>query len=68
MHDVINEDARRLENVAVLDRFSRRRYGTSISADDVVETLHAGRGETDAARGRLSGDCAPGANAPAARG
>lgn len=51
LHDVINDEARRLDNVAVLERFSHRRHGTSLSADDIVETLHMERQARDATLG-----------------
>ncbi len=51
LHDVINDEARRLDNVAVIDRFSHRRTGTSASSEDVVGTLRAEREARDAALG-----------------
>jgi len=48
LHDVINDEARRLDNVAVIERFSRRRHGNSLSAEDIVETLHRERQTRDA--------------------
>lgn len=30
LHDVINDEARRLDNVAVIERFASRRHGMSV--------------------------------------
>ena len=49
LHDVINDEARRLDNVAVIERFGRRRHGVSVSPEAVIETLHAERQARDAA-------------------
>ena len=51
LHDVINDEARRLDNVAVIERFARRSHGASVSPEDVVETLRAEREARDAALG-----------------
>ena len=42
---------RRLENVAVIERSYRHKYGRDVSAQDVVETLRAERRVRDAAVG-----------------
>lgn len=51
LHDVLNDEARRVDSVAVIERFSRRRYGTSLSVEDVIETLRAERRARDATLG-----------------
>lgn len=51
LHDVINDEARRLDNVAVIERFASRRHGTSVSPEDVLETLRAEREARDATLG-----------------
>lgn len=56
LHDVLDDEARRLGNVAVIERFSRRRYGSSVSAQDVVDTLRAERETRDGALGVPDGD------------
>lgn len=51
LHDVINDEARRLDNVAVIERFARRGHGASVSPQDVIDTLHAERQARDSALG-----------------
>ena len=43
LHDVITDEARRLDNVAVIERFAHRRYGARVSAESVVEALRTER-------------------------
>jgi hypothetical protein len=51
LFDVIDHEARRADNLAVLEMFSRRAYGSRVSRDDVLDALHTGRAERDAALG-----------------
>jgi antitoxin FitA len=45
--DVVNDEVRRHDNMAVLERFSRPRYGTRLEVGDVVDTLRAERAARD---------------------
>ena len=47
LFDVLRDEARRQDNLAILDRFSKAAYGTKISPADIHSTLDAER----AARG-----------------
>ncbi|WP_200834414.1 hypothetical protein [Amycolatopsis alkalitolerans] len=45
--DLVNDEVRRQDNLAVLRRFGERRYGTRLTREDVVSTLHAARAGRD---------------------
>ncbi|WP_322761696.1 hypothetical protein [Frankia sp. Cr2] len=45
--DIVRDEVRRRDNLAVLERFSRGSYGTNLALGDIVNTLRAER----AARG-----------------
>jgi hypothetical protein len=47
LFDVLRDEARRQDNLAVLDRFSHGTYGTRLSSADIHDALHAGRAERD---------------------
>lgn len=47
LFDLINDEVRRRDNLAVLEQFSAKRYGTRLAADDVVGALERGRTERD---------------------
>ncbi len=47
LHDVISDEARRQDNLAVLDRFSRSAYGSRLAAADITGPLRAARAERD---------------------
>lgn len=47
LFDVISDEARRQDNLAILDRFSHRAYHSGLSPADVHDTLHAARAERD---------------------
>jgi hypothetical protein len=49
--DVVSDEARRQDNLAVLRRFEHGRYGTRLQPDDVTGALHAARAERDAELG-----------------
>ena len=49
--DVISDEARREDNLAVLARFGQDAHGTRLSHADVEGTLRAGRAERDAELG-----------------
>jgi hypothetical protein len=51
LFDVISEEARRQDNLAVLDRFAKGRYGTQLEPADVTNALRAARAERDAELG-----------------
>jgi len=51
--NVISDEARQQNNLAVLRRFERHRYGTRLSPDEVTGVLHAARTERDAELSRL---------------
>lgn len=51
LFDVLQDEARRQDNLAVLDRFGAGAYGSRLSAVDITEALHAGRAERDAELG-----------------
>ncbi|WP_084961301.1 FitA-like ribbon-helix-helix domain-containing protein [Thermoactinospora rubra] len=51
LFDVISDEARRQDNLAVIDRFSRGRYGTRLEKPDVLDALRVGRRERDVALG-----------------
>jgi hypothetical protein len=45
LFDVLRDEARRQDNLAVLDRFSKGSYSTRLSAADIRDALDAGRAE-----------------------
>jgi hypothetical protein len=49
--DVVTDEVRRRDNLAVLERFSRGSHGTRLSGSDVVGVLHAERGRRDLSLG-----------------
>jgi len=51
LFDVLSDEARRQDNLAVLDRFSKGTYGTRVSPADIRDALDAGRAEHDAELG-----------------
>jgi len=51
LFDVLSDEARRQDNLAVLDRFSKGSYGTRLSPADIRDALDAGRAEHDAELG-----------------
>jgi uncharacterized protein (DUF2384 family) len=51
--DVISDEARQQNNLAVLRRLERRRYGTRLSPDEVTGVLHVARAQRDAELSRL---------------
>ena len=51
LFDVLKDEARREDNLAVLDRFGKGSYGSRLSAADISEALRAGRAERDAEPG-----------------
>jgi antitoxin FitA len=51
LFDVLKDEVRRQDNLAVLDRFGKGTYGSRVSAADISEALRAGRAEQDAELG-----------------
>lgn len=51
LFDVVSDEARRQDNLAVLDRFGQGAYGTRLSSGDIDNTLRAARAERDAELG-----------------
>ncbi|WP_308294817.1 hypothetical protein [Streptomyces sp. JJ66] len=51
LFDLLSDEARRRDNLAVLDRFSRGAYGARLAAEDVVDPLRLARAERDRAAG-----------------
>ncbi|MFI1713839.1 hypothetical protein ACIGW4_05495 [Streptomyces sp. NPDC053513] len=51
LFDVLADEVRRRDNLAVLQRFSAGRYETRLAAADVLDVLRAGRAERDAGLG-----------------
>jgi len=47
LFDVLSDEARRQDNLVVLDRFSKGSYGTRLSPADVRDALDTGRAERD---------------------
>jgi antitoxin FitA len=47
LFDVLSDEARRQDNLAVLDRFGKGAYGSRLSAADISDALRAGRAERD---------------------
>lgn len=51
LFDVISNEARRKDNLAALERFSRKSYNAHLSSDDVLDVLHDARADRDTALG-----------------
>ncbi|MGW8763509.1 hypothetical protein ACWGN5_13510 [Streptomyces sp. NPDC055815] len=51
LFDVLTDEVRRRDNLAVLQGFSRGRYGTRLGTADVLGVLRAERAERDAGLG-----------------
>jgi antitoxin FitA len=51
LFDVLKDEVRRQDNLAVLDRFGKGTYGSRLSAADISERLRAARAERDAELG-----------------
>ena len=47
LFDVLRDEARRQDNLAVLDRFSKGTYGTRLGPDDIRGALDAERAQRD---------------------
>jgi antitoxin FitA len=47
LFDVLREEARRQDNLAVLERFSKGTHGTQLSPSDITEALDVGRASPD---------------------
>ena len=47
LFDVVSDEARRQDNLAVLNRFAKGSHGTRLSPDDIGSALQAGRAERD---------------------
>ncbi|WP_318208051.1 MULTISPECIES: hypothetical protein [unclassified Streptomyces] len=56
LYDVLADEVRRRDNLAVLEGFSAGRYGSRLDTADVLDVLRAGRRERDAALGGPEGD------------
>lgn len=48
LFDVISDEARRQDNLAILDQFSHGTYHTRLTLADINGALHAARAERDA--------------------
>jgi hypothetical protein len=48
LFDVISDEARRQDNLAILDRFGHGAYNSRLASADVTGTLQAARAERDA--------------------
>jgi antitoxin FitA len=53
LFDVISDEARRQDNLAVLDRFGKGAYGSRLGPADINAALHRARAERDAELGIL---------------
>ncbi|NGO80601.1 hypothetical protein G6045_33825 [Streptomyces sp. YC504] len=51
LYDVVTDEARRRDNLAVLERFSRAGSGARLDVDDVLGALREARAERDAGLG-----------------
>jgi len=51
LFDVVSDEARRQDNLAVLDRFGNSAYGTRLSSSDIDGALRTARAERDAELG-----------------
>ncbi|WP_431945324.1 hypothetical protein [Actinacidiphila sp. bgisy167] len=49
--DLVRDEVRRRDNLAVLERFSRSAYGSRLAAGDVMDVLRTARAERDAQLG-----------------
>jgi antitoxin FitA len=48
LFDVISDEARRQDNLAVLDRFGKGAYGSRLEPDDINDALRSARAQRDA--------------------
>jgi hypothetical protein len=53
LFDVISDEARRQDNLAVLDRFGKSAYGSRLDPADINDALRRARAERDAELGIL---------------
>ncbi|WP_282697045.1 hypothetical protein [Streptomyces sp. CC208A] len=51
LYDVLADEVRRRDDLAVLEAFSAGRHGTRVDTADVLDALHAARAERDRALG-----------------
>jgi hypothetical protein len=51
LFDVISDEARRQDNLAVLDRFGKGAYGSRLGQAEITDALRAARAERDAELG-----------------
>ena len=56
LFDLINDEVRRRDNLAVIEQFSAKRYGTRLTTGDVVGTLEHSRSERDRTLGSPVGE------------
>jgi hypothetical protein len=56
LFDVVSNEARRQDNLAVLDRFGQGTYGTRLSSADIDGALRTARAERDAELGVHEGE------------
>jgi hypothetical protein len=56
LFDVVSNEARRQDNLAVLDRFGQGTYGTRLSSADIAGALRTARAERDAELGVREGE------------
>jgi hypothetical protein len=56
LFDVVSNEARRQDNLAVLDRFGQGTYGTRLSSADIDGALRTARAERDAELGVREGE------------
>ncbi len=56
LFDLVRDEVRRRDNLAVLERFSRSAYGTRLAEGDVTDVLRTARAERDAQLGVPGGD------------
>ncbi|MDX6352922.1 MAG: hypothetical protein QOF84_7712 [Streptomyces sp.] len=55
LFDLVRDEVRRRDNLAVLERFSRPRYGTQLTKGNVLDALRDARTERDSTLG-VAGD------------
>jgi antitoxin FitA len=56
LFDVVSDEARRQDNLAILDRFGQGAYGTRLSPADIDDALRTARTERDAELGLREGE------------
>lgn len=56
LFDVLSDEVRRRDNLAVLEGFSAGRYGARLDTADVLDALRGGRTERDIVLGVPEGD------------